>query len=79
MDFVLSGLLDIKHGVTAIGCRKVDGSLESQAIQKAVCEFTATYERLLDGLNLAETTTIGQITQRPCSICGAPVPYCECP
>ena len=79
MNFVLMGLKDIKNGVTTLGCRKVDGSVESDAIQNAVMEFTVTYERLLDQLGLAETTSIGDIVFRPCSICGAPVPHCECP
>ena len=79
MNFVLQGLYDIKQGVVSLSCRKVDGSLESNAILRAVDEFTKTYETLLDGLNLQETTRIGEITMRPCSICSAPVPYCECP
>lgn len=78
MNFVLEGLNGIKHGITTLGCRKIDGSPESDAILKAVGEFTGTYERLLDDLNLAETTSIGDIVSRPCSICGAPVPFCEC-
>ena len=79
MNFVLDALSVIKDGITTLGCRKIDESPESAAIQEAVGEFTATYERLLDGLDLGESQSIGQIVSRPCSICGAPVPLCECP
>ena len=78
MDFVLQGLADIKRGVSALGCRKIDGTSESAAIQVAVSAFIATYELLLEQLNLEETQRIGRIVARPCSICGAPVPLCEC-
>ena len=79
MNFVLTGLKMVKEGVVVLGCRKVDGSPQSDALQRAVKEFTDTYERLLDDLGLMETTRIGDIVGRPCSICQNPVPYCECP